>query len=91
MPDFYSHISNFSLSFIIYITIGYIGIMLGLTLKHITIIGIVIILLNLIIEFLIPFLNTPDKFDAIFGTIGVLLGFTFLFLIKTYGLKKNEL
>ena len=91
IPDFYNHISNFSISFIIYITIGYVGLMLGLKLKHITIIGIFILFLNLIIELLIPFLNTPDKTDAIYGIIGVLLGFVFLFIIKNYGLQKKEL
>ncbi|WP_149304492.1 hypothetical protein [Pareuzebyella sediminis] len=91
MPDFYSHISNFSLSFILYISIGYVGIMFGLTVKNITIIGIGIVSVNLIIEFLLPFLNTPDTSDALFGTIGVILGFAFLFLSKNYGLKKNEL
>ena len=91
IPDFYNHISNFSISFIIYITIGYVGVMLGLKLKHITIIGIFILFLNLIIELLIPFLNTPDKTDAIYGIIGVLLGFVFLFIIKNYGLQKKEL
>ena len=91
IPDFYNHISNFSISFIIYITIGYVGVMLGLKLKHITIIGIFILFLKLIIELLIPFLNTPDKTDAIYGIIGVLLGFVFLFIIKNYGLKKKEL
>lgn len=91
MPDFYNHISNFSISFIIYITIGYVGVMLGLTLKHITIIGIFILFLNLIIELLIPFLNTPDKTDAIYGILGVLLGFVFHLIIKNYGLKKNKL
>ena len=91
IPDFYNHISNFSISFIIYTTIGYVGVMLGLKLKHITIIGIFILFLNLIIELLIPFLNTPDKTDAIYGIIGVLLGFVFLFIIKNYGLQKKEL
>jgi hypothetical protein len=91
MPDFYNHISNFSLCFIIYITIGYVGVMFGMTFKHIIIIGIFILFLNLIIELLIPFLNTPDKTDAVFGILGVLLGFVFLCIIKNYGLKNNKL
>ena len=91
MPNFYNHISNFSLCFIIYITIGYVGVMLGMTLKHIFIIGLFISFLSLIIELLIPFLNTPDKTDAVYGILGVLLGFALLFIIKSYGLKTNEL
>ena len=91
MPDFYNHISNFSLCFIIYITIGYVGVMLGVTFKHIILIGIFILFLNLIIELILPFLNTPDKTDSVFGIMGVFLGFAFLCLIKSYGLKKNKL
>lgn len=91
IPDFYNHISNFSLCFIIYITIGYVGVMLGVTFKHIILIGIFILFLNLIVELILPILNTPDKTDAVFGILGVVLGFAFLYLIKSYGLKKNNL
>ncbi|MGJ8593127.1 MAG: hypothetical protein ACSHXF_11290 [Aquaticitalea sp.] len=91
MPDFYHHVSNFSLCFIIYITIGYVGVMMGMSYKHLILIGLFILFLNLIIELLIPFLNTPDTTDAIFGICGVLLGFGFLSIIKNYGLKQNDL
>lgn len=91
MNDFYEHISNFSFSFIIYVTIGYVGLMAGLTLRYIIVIGLIILLLNLFIEYLIPFLNTPDMVDGIYGIFGVVLGFVFLYIVKKYGLKKNEL
>ncbi|MCB0541582.1 MAG: hypothetical protein KDE33_29015 [Bacteroidetes bacterium] len=91
MPDFYNHISNFSFCFIIYITIGYVGVMFGMTFKHLILIGAFILFLTLIIELLIPILNTPDKTDAVFGILGVLIGFGFLYAIKKYGLKKNKL
>lgn len=91
IPDFYNHVSNFSIAFIIYITIGYVGLMAGLTLKHIIITGAFILLLNFIIECLISFLNTPDSTDAMYGIFGVLSGFVFLYAAKNYGLKKNEL
>jgi hypothetical protein len=90
-PNFYKHVSNFSLSLIIYITIGYVGLMANLTLRHIIVIGLTILLLNLVTEFLISFLNTPDTIDAIFGIAGVVLGFVFLFLANRYGYKTNEL
>ncbi|WP_417855650.1 hypothetical protein [Xanthomarina gelatinilytica] len=91
MPDFYNHISNFSFCFIIYITIGYVGVMFGMTFKHLILIGAFILFLTLIIELLIPISNTPDKTDAVFGILGVLIGFGFLYAIKNYGLKKNKL
>jgi hypothetical protein len=91
MPDFYHHISNFSLSFLVYITAGYVGLIAGITLRYLFITGASILLLNILIEFLFTFLNTPDLYDAIYGICGVVLGFLFLYIAKRYGLKKNEL
>lgn len=91
VPDFYNHVSNFSLSFIIYITIGYVGLMSGLTIRKLVLIGVLIVLLNLIIESFISVLNNPDSTDANYGILGVLLGLIFLTTAKKYGLKKNDL
>ena len=91
IPDFYKHVSNFSLTLIIFVTIGYIGLMIGLKLKHITILGIIFGIINLIFEFFISILNTPDKTDAVYGMISVILGLIFLYAIKKRGLNKNEL
>lgn len=89
--DFYSHISNFSISLVIYIIIGYSGLLFGITVKYIIIIGISLVFLNLLVELLIPVLNTPDLTDAVYGIFGVFTGFIFLFIAKKYGLKLNEL
>ncbi|GHC59111.1 hypothetical protein [Ulvibacter litoralis] len=91
LPGFYTHVSNFSLSLIIFVTIGYIGLMMGSTLKHLTMIGVIIGLINLVIEFFISILNTADKIDAVYGVFGVFLGLIFLFSIQKWGLNKNEL
>ena len=72
-------------------TIGYIGLMVGLKLKHITILGIIFGIINLIFEFFISILNTPDKTDAVYGMISVIFGLIFLYAIKKRGLNKNEL
>lgn len=90
-PDFYKHVSNFSLTLIVFVTIGYIGILVGLQLKHIVIIGIIFGIVNLIFEFFITILNTPDKSDAVYGLISVILGLIFLYAMKNRGLKRNEL
>jgi len=37
-----------------------------------------------------PVLNTKDIIDAYYGAGGALLGFTFLLLVKKYGLKLND-
>ncbi|MBN7816968.1 hypothetical protein [Algoriphagus pacificus] len=89
MPGFYYHISNFSLTLMIFATVGYVGLMVGLKLKHIIFIGIVFGIVNLIFELFISILNTPDKTDAFFGMIGVFLGLIFLSAMKKKGLKKN--
>lgn len=90
-PDFYSHISNFSIIFMLYTTAGYMGILMGTTVKHIAALGGILLLANLVIERWIPILNTPDPVDALYGVIGVVLGFILLYFAKKYGVKVNEL
>jgi hypothetical protein len=84
--DFYHHVSNFSLSMMIYLTLGYVWLLLGLKIKQIAIAGIVIILINFIYELFIPILNTPDIVDAYYGLAGVMLSFLFLYPVSKYGL-----
>lgn len=91
LPDFYNHISNFTLSLLIYITVGYVGLMAGMKTKHLIIIGILFVLLNLIIELFISILNTPDTIDAVYGIVGTILGLIFLLIAKKYGFVKNEM
>lgn len=90
-PDFYSHISNFSILFTIYITMGYVGLWFGIKLKSIAVIGLVLLSVNFIIEFLVTFLNTPDMVDAVYGLFGVMVGFVYLYFIKRYGFNVNKL
>lgn len=90
MPDFYDHVSNFSISLLIYITIGYTGLLLGLKLKHLLIVGGFIVLVNFMVEFFMSFLNTPDMVDAVYGLFGVFFGLVFIWAGKKYGLKMNE-
>lgn len=90
-PDFYSHISNFSILFTIYITMGYVGLWFGIKLKSIAVIGLVLLSVNFIIEFLVTFLNTPDMVDAVYGLFWVMAGFVYLYFIKRYGFNVNKL
>lgn len=91
LPDFYGHVSNLSISFIVYLMIGYLGLMNDIKTKELIGIGIVILMINLMVEFFISFLNTPDKVDAVYGICGVVFGFIFLFTAKKSGFKLNEL
>lgn len=91
IPDFYEHISNFSLSLLILTAAGYIGLLFGMLIRQIVLIGIVLLLLNLLVEFYFTIGNTPDPIDAIFGTWGVIIGLLFLIIVKKYGLRNNDL
>lgn len=90
-PDFYNHISNFSISFITYSTMGYVGLMFDLTWMRLIIVAILLLILTLAFEIISTFINTPDISDAIYGILGVVLGFVFLVLAKCFGLKKNQM
>lgn len=91
MPDFYQHISNFSLSFLLYAGIGYFWLMMDVKSKYIIIFGLVLLLANLVYELFIPVLNTPDMVDAYFGFAGTFFGGLFLFCVKRFGLRSNPL
>ena len=91
MPDFYQHISNFSLSYLLYSGIGYFWLMMGVKFKFLIYFGIALLLANLIYELFISILNTPDITDAYFGFAGIFLGFLFLYSVYRFGLKPNPL
>jgi hypothetical protein len=81
-----SHISNFSLSLMSYLGIGFILLMKDVKFRFISLLGIVYIIGNLLCETLMTFLNTPDIIDAYFGILGTMVSFLFLFLTKKFGL-----
>ncbi len=89
MPDFYQHISNFALSYLLYAGIGYFWLMMGVKFRFVIFFGIALLLANSIYELFLPVLNTPDIVDAYFGFAGTLLGFVFLFFVYRWGLKPN--
>lgn len=85
--EFYTHISNFSLSLLLLSVVGYIWLLMGLGIKQITLLTLVVIVINFVYELFIPVLNTPDAIDAWFGVAGCVVGWLFLILVKKYGLK----
>lgn len=90
-PNFYQHVSNFSISYMLYSGIGYMWLMLGLDFKYIIKLGAFIILSNLVYELFIPLLNTRDIVDAYYGISGTGLGFLVLWWIKKFALILNEI
>ena len=84
--DIHSHISNLSLSMIFYLGLGYTWLLNGLRFRFIVFLGIFAIVSNFVCETLMGFMNTTDIVDAIYGTIGTVIVFLYLFLTNKYGL-----
>lgn len=82
-----SHISNFSLSLVFYLGVGFTWILQKKTFKKIILLGLFIIIANVICETVMGFMNTTDILDAIYGIVGTLIGFCYLILINKYGLE----
>lgn len=88
---FYTHMTNFVLSFVLVFISGFMEILMTRKLKNTFFISLGIILINFIYEWYIPILNTLDKVDAYYGFIGSLLPFPFLFILQKFGVKPNPL
>ena len=73
-PDFYSHVSNFSISCLLYMGIGYFWLLSGMRFKY---------------ELFISVLNTRDIIDAYYGVAGTAVAFLFLFICKRFGFTLN--
>ena len=81
-----SHISNFVLSLVFYLGVGFTWILQKMTLRKIIILGLFIIIANIICETVMSFMNTTDIIDAIYGIVGTLIGFCYLLVVNKYGL-----
>lgn len=90
LSGFYQHISNFTISCILFVVIGLMWLMLGVKFRVILLLGLVFISVNFIYELFIPILNTPDIVDAYYGTAGVLVALPFLYITSKVGLMPNE-
>ena len=88
-PEFYSHVSNFSISCMLLSIIGYMWLLMGVTIRSIALLGMAILLSNFVYELFLPFINTKDLVDAYYGAAGVTLGFLFLYPASQFGLLSN--
>lgn len=87
LPEFVlAHITNFALCLMLLLIIGYIILMYGGRIKAITILAIAIIVFNIIYECFLPFLNTSDIIDALFGICGTIVAYVYLVILKRNGL-----
>lgn len=81
-----SHISNLSLSLILYLAIGFSWTLQGAQFKKVIALGIIIMTANILCETIMGFMNTPDIVDAVYGMIGTITAFCFLSISKKYGI-----
>lgn len=89
-PEINAHISNFSLSLILYLAIGFTWTLQGVKFKYVAGLGVLLILANILCETVMGFMNTPDILDAVYGVLGTILGFCFLAVSKRYGFNAIE-
>lgn len=89
VPDFYTHVSNFSISYLLYTAAGYQWLMMGIKMKPILWLGMAILLCNLVYENFISFINTPDAMDALYGLAGTAWGLLVLWGLERHGLLAN--
>jgi len=88
--DYYQHISNFSITFLLYSSICYMWLLAGVRMVHIIGLGAALVLANLVYEWWLPVLNTRDVMDAYYGIAGAMAAFLFLWLVKSVGLTLNK-
>ncbi|CDE95209.1 MAG: hypothetical protein SO067_02810 [Bacilli bacterium] len=85
-----SHITNFTLSVLLCVLIGYLLQLFGKKYNSNIIVGMVIILSNFIYEIFLPILNTTDIVDAVYGLVGTIISLIYLYIISKYGFKTNK-
>ena len=87
--EFYQHISNFSISYLLLSGVGFMWLMLGVPYKYTVVLAAFILASNFIYELWIGVLNTPDVVDAYYGLAGTLSAFIFLSIAKKFGFVTN--
>ena len=80
-----SHITNFNISLMLCTLIGYLLLCYRKKYWIIVIVGLVLISINLIYETILPFINTVDLIDAVYGAIGVIISLIYLLFINKKG------
>ena len=82
-----SHITNFSLSLVFYLGVGFTWMLQKISFKKTILLGLLIVIANILCETIMGFMNTTDIIDAIYGIVGTLISFCFLLVVNKYGLE----
>ena len=85
-----SHITNFTLSVLLCVLIGYLLQVFGKKYNSNIVLGMVIILSNFIYEIFLPIINATDIVDAIYGIVGTIISLIYLYIISRYGFNPNK-
>lgn len=88
--EVHSHISNLSLSMVVYVGIGYSWLLFGRRFHSIAALGLFLIGGSFVCETLLGAVNTPDVTDALYGTAGALAAHVYLALLHRYGLMERS-
>jgi hypothetical protein len=81
------HVSNFALSLIGMLMLGYMGILYGAKVRNLILCGVGILFANVLCETLMTFLNWPDWIDALYGAAGVFVALAYVLFVKKCGLR----
>ena len=79
-----SHITNFTLSVLLCVLIGYLLQLFGKKYNSNIIVGMVIILSNFIYEIFLPILNTTDIVDAVYGLVGTIISLIYFLILLSF-------
>lgn len=77
-----SHITNFAICMMALLLFGFVVLCFGGRLRIVSIAALLIAVLGIIYECLLPFLNTPDIWDAVFGVAGTAVAYIYLIILK---------
>ena len=90
VPGFYTHVFNFSLSYLLLAGVGFLWVMMGIALRHVAWAALALVVANVAYEWLLPLLNTRDPVDAAYGIAGTLCAFAWLWILIRFGLRPNR-
>lgn len=85
LPGFYSHVSNFSISFLLYAGVGFMWLMIGVRMRLLVLAALALALANIAYELLVPVLNTRDPVDAAYGVAGTVLALAWIGIVGRVG------
>ena len=84
-PTINSHITNFTISVLLSVLVGYLLLLYGARFGWVALWGGLLIAANLLYELCLPFLNTTDPIDALYGIAGVLVSLAYLYWMNRFG------